>query len=161
MIEALLCVYIYIYTEVVKSSWLWVKENTGGSVHYDFIQHIPLSDSHTYDNGPSVFLSPDKRTQNTRPATRPLWQRLLPNWSQTAFPWDVSSVVERGDSLRGPDLGSKAGGLPISKQMLPIFRSVSCDVCACALSCKKRTSRFNFPQSFCFKASCNSSSRDM
>lgn len=36
------------YKGELKSSCLWVKENTGGSINYDSIQHMPLSDSHTY-----------------------------------------------------------------------------------------------------------------
>lgn len=32
---------------VLTSSWLWVKVSTGGSVNYDFIKLISLSDIHT------------------------------------------------------------------------------------------------------------------
>lgn len=47
---------------VLRSSWIWVKENIGGSVNYDFIQNTPLSDSHTYCSGSSVFLSSVKES---------------------------------------------------------------------------------------------------
>lgn len=39
-----------------KSSLIWVKENTRGTVNYDFIQHDLLSSSHTNYSGTSLFL---------------------------------------------------------------------------------------------------------
>lgn len=61
-----------------------LKENTGGSISYDFIQHIPLlSESHTYCSGTSVFPNPVKRTLAVESAIRPLVIPLQPELLST------------------------------------------------------------------------------
>lgn len=49
--------FCLLYEEVLKNSWLCAKENLGGSINYDFMQHISLSNSHTYCSDPLYFLS--------------------------------------------------------------------------------------------------------